>query len=114
MSSEYPDTPQVRKDTVGAGVGISFLLVILFQVATPFLGFLVVELLPFEPSGGEEGIWVLIGWFSLGWTAPFYLLPFAFIQRRKSRPLRAKGVMMVAGILFMLTSLCNAGFWGGL
>ena len=114
MNSELPPSPPKSGNTVTSGVWVGLFFVLIFQVISPFLFLLADDLIQFEPKGSDDGFFLISAWLSVGWTAPFYLVPYAIFQRCKGRPLHANGVFILTGILFLVTSFCNAGVWGNI
>lgn len=85
------------------GFGLALLWVIVVQA------FLYVVLLSVQGDDPYAGIGPLVLLLQVGWTQVLYLPIFAVYQHMVGkRPTRAKGIWLVSGILFLLTSFCNA------
>lgn len=93
--------------TVAAGVKKAIFWALTLHPVLAIL-FFTLDFYVFHFSNLEE-ILVVVLFFQIGWLQLLYLFPLAWRLNRRGEPLAAKGVLWVSGVLFLFTSLCNAG-----
>jgi hypothetical protein len=98
----HPLPPRAPTDSVGSGVGIAFTCQLALMLAGGVaillsVGFNSLFGLPF-------GAALFAGWGLLQWLV---LLPLYFLQRRKRRPLAAKGILIAGCVGFLLNAGCD-------
>ena len=96
-----PQPPLRKRDTVGWGVLLSLALHVVGQgISAPLVSILSDE----QQYAGLVGlIWAM----NIGWTQAVYVLPAIFVLRRQKRRGMLKGVLIVSGILFLITTACT-------
>jgi hypothetical protein len=93
------------EDRIGRGVASSIGWIIVAEIIIAVGGSALAEL---GLLGVDGGIWAFLAFFFVGWTQLLYLPAIGFYWRRRSYPLKAKGIFMTSGVLFMLSSACGA------
>ena len=109
---EYIDdlNPDQEGDSVWLGIAAGFVAALLLE----FVVFVaMIAALAFLDPGDDSyfGIPFLIAMFQIGWIQVLVLPPYAWTQRRRGWPRKAKGILLMSGVLFLLGSLCNAARW---
>ncbi len=80
------------------------------QIFVVVLAFLVGTI--FKPFVGWEYAAMMTP-FAIGLTQAFYMIPMLFYYKSQARPDVVKGLMVVAGITFLLNSSCFGVMWLG-
>ena len=89
------------KDSVRRGVGLAFVLHVLG------LGLSTALVSLFDTASELPGLDPLIWVMNFGWTQAVYMVPAAIVLRAKRLPATLKGLLIVVGIGFMITSICT-------
>ena len=93
--------------------GVSQALQVLFlgQCALTLIALLAMAIADYYGHGPGAGpfltIWLFAFSFQIGWTQLLYMPVLVLLKHRRNQPNQRNGVLLVSGILFLATSLCN-------
>jgi hypothetical protein len=103
---KYP--PELTDDRIIEGFIVALVLLVVFQIG---LLLLFSALTYFYPRGLIESWANLILW-NPGWSQLICLPFYIWRNLRRGKKRRASGAAIFVGIMFFLTTACNAMIWG--